>query len=92
MVVYPALARSEHIPDFGAGTYLEDVSEEWALSLSDEDKKAVGIVDGHSDAGLEDDEETNLHEYISAGVDPNHLHLLPWYRVEILMEEQGVEV
>jgi hypothetical protein len=94
MVVYPALARSmtwlEYIPDFGAPTYLGDVSEEWHNTLSADDKKAVDIVDRHSDA--EDDEETNLHEYISAGVDPHNLHLLPWYRVEILMEEQGVEV
>ena len=89
MVVYPALAGSNYIPDFGAPTYLGDVSEEWSESLSDDDRDAVNIVDYHGGMG---DEEDNLQEYISTGIDPDHLHLLPWYRVEMFMEEQGVKI
>jgi hypothetical protein len=93
MIVYPALAGSEYIPDFGAPTFLGDVSEEWSETLSDADRKAVDLVDVHRDASETDGgEETNLYEYISEGIDPKNLHLLPWYRVEFLMEEQGVEV
>jgi hypothetical protein len=91
MVVYPALARSEYIPDFGAGTYLGDVSEEWSESLSDEDRKAVDIVN-ESPSSYDGGEEENLYEYMNAGIDVNNLELLSWSRVEFLMEEQGVDV
>ena len=91
MVVYPALARSEYTPDFGAGTFLGDVSEEWSNSLSEEDRTALDIVN-ETPSSYDGGEEENLYEYMNAGIDPNNLELLSWSRVESLMNEQGLDV